>query len=64
MFEDKLDEQLFVKPRDGARMLDVSLQTFSGLLKSGVVPGIRLDGKTWRIPKRALQELAERSDRR
>jgi len=52
-------KNLFVRPRDAAVMLSISRTRVYEMLNSGTLPGVRLEGRTWRIPLAALEKLAQ-----
>jgi excisionase family DNA binding protein len=49
---------IFLRPVDAARILNVSRSRLYEMLNAGTIPAIRLEGRTWRIPKAALEKLA------
>jgi excisionase family DNA binding protein len=51
-------EPLFLRPVEAAAMLGVSRSRLYEMLNSGAIPSVRLQGRTWRIPKAAIEKLA------
>jgi excisionase family DNA binding protein len=51
-------EPIFVRPGEAARMLSVSRSRIYQMLNTGALPAIRLEGRTWRVPRAALEKLA------
>jgi excisionase family DNA binding protein len=51
-------EPVLLRPLQAARMLSVSRSRVYEMLRSGSLPAVRLDGRTWRIPRAALEKLA------
>jgi excisionase family DNA binding protein len=51
-------EPLFLRPVEAARLLNVSRSRVYELLNSGSLPATRLEGRTWRIPRAAIEKLA------
>jgi excisionase family DNA binding protein len=51
-------EPLFLRPVTAAAMLGVSRSRLYEMLNSGAIPAVRLEGRTWRIPKAALDKMA------
>lgn len=51
-------EPLFLRPVEAARLLNVSRTRVYELLNSGSLPATRLEGRTWRIPRAAIEKLA------
>jgi excisionase family DNA binding protein len=49
---------IFLRPVEAARILNVSRSRLYEMLNAGTIPAIRLEGRTWRIPKAALEKLA------
>lgn len=51
-------EPLFLRPVEAARLLNVSRTRVYELLNSGTLPATRLEGRTWRIPRAAIEKIA------
>lgn len=51
-------EPLFLRPVEAARLLSVSRTRIYELLNTGSLPAVRLEGRTWRIPRAAIEKLA------
>jgi len=49
---------IFLRPVEAARILNVSRSRIYEMLNAGTIPAVRLEGRTWRIPKAALDKLA------
>lgn len=49
---------IFLRPVEAARILNVSRSRLYEMLNAGTIPAVRLEGRTWRIPKVALEKLA------
>ena len=52
-------EPLFLRPVEAARLLGVSRTRIYEMLNTGSIPAVRLEGRTWRIPRAALERLAQ-----
>jgi len=53
-------QRILLRPRDVALMLGCSRSTAYALIGSGVIPSVRLHGdRLLRVPRRAIEELAE-----
>jgi excisionase family DNA binding protein len=50
-------ESLFLRPIDAAKLLNVSRSRVYELLNAGSLPATRLEGRTWRIPKAAIEKM-------
>jgi excisionase family DNA binding protein len=50
-------EPLFLRPVEAAHLLGISRSRIYEPLNGGSLPAIRLDGRTWRIPRAALEKL-------
>ena len=51
-------EPLFLRPVEAAYLLGVSRTRMYEMLNTGSIPAVRLDGRTWRIPRAAIVKLA------
>ena len=51
-------EPMFLRPIEAAALLNVSRTRLYEMLNTGAIPAVRLDGRTWRIPRAALEKLA------
>ena len=51
-------EPLFLRPIEAARLLGVSRTRIYEMLNTGSIPAVRLEGRTWRIPRAAIEKLA------
>ena len=51
-------DPLFLRPVEAARILSVSRSRIYEMLHTGALPAVRLEGRTWRIPRAALEQLA------
>jgi len=51
-------EPVFLRPVEAARMLSISRTRIYELLNAGSIPAVRLEGRTWRIPRAAIEKLA------
>jgi excisionase family DNA binding protein len=49
---------LFLRPVEAAALLGVSRSRLYEMLNTGSLPAVRLDGRTWRIPRAAIDKLA------
>ena len=49
---------IFLRPVEAARILNVSRSRLYEMLNAGSIPAVRLEGRTWRIPRAALEKLA------
>ena len=49
---------IFMRPLEAAYQLRVSRSRLYGMLNDGTLPGVRLAGRTWRIPRAAIEKLA------
>jgi excisionase family DNA binding protein len=54
---DKTDP-IFVRPIEAARMLSVSRSRIYQMLNTGALPAIRLEGRTWRVVRAAIEKMA------
>jgi len=50
-------EPLFLRPVDAARLLNVSRSRLYEMLNAGTICATRLEGRTWRIPRAAIEQL-------
>jgi excisionase family DNA binding protein len=50
-------EPVFLRPVEAARMLSISRTRIYELLSAGSIPAVRLEGRTWRIPRAAIEKL-------
>jgi excisionase family DNA binding protein len=50
-------ESLFVRPVEAAKLLSISRSRVYELLNAGSLPATRLEGRTWRIPKAAIEKM-------
>jgi excisionase family DNA binding protein len=48
---------LFLRPVEAAHLLGISRTRVYEMLNSGSLPAVRLDGRTWRIPRAAMEKL-------
>lgn len=53
-----VDERLLLRPREAAKLLNISKTKLYELLAVGAIPSIKLAPRVTRIPRRALEELA------
>jgi excisionase family DNA binding protein len=51
-------EPIFLRPVEAARMLSISRSRVYELLNAGTLPGLRIEGRTWRIPRAAIEKMA------
>jgi excisionase family DNA binding protein len=51
-------EPIFLRPVEAARILNVSRSRLYEMLHAGTIPAVRLEGRTWRVPRAALEKLA------
>ncbi len=58
----KTVERMFLRPREAAEALGVSVSKMYELIRAGIVPAVRL-GRSLRIPVEALRELAKATRR-
>lgn len=49
---------IFLRPVEAARILNISRSRLYEMLNAGSIPAVRLEGRTWRIPRAALDKLA------
>ena len=49
---------IFLRPVEAARILNVSRSRLYEMLNAGTIPAVRLEGRTWRVPRAALEKLA------
>ena len=52
-----MEQKLFLRPTEAAAMLSVSRTRLYEMLNAGTIPAVRLEGRTWRIPRAALERL-------
>ena len=52
-------ETLFLRPIEAAHALGISRTRVYELLATGKLPAIRLDGRTWRVPRKAIEQLVD-----
>lgn len=50
-------EPIFLRPVEAARTLNVSRSRIYEMLNAGTIPAVRLEGRTWRIPRAAIEKL-------
>lgn len=48
---------IFLRPVEAARVLNVSRSRLYEMLNAGTIPAVRLEGRTWRIPKAAIDKM-------
>ena len=53
-----MDEKKFYTVSDAAHFLGVARPTMYNYLNSGAIPGVKLNGKTWKVPAEPLKRLA------
>jgi excisionase family DNA binding protein len=52
------NEPLFLRPVEVAHLLGISRTRVYEMLNTGSIPAVRLEGRTWRIPRAAIEKLA------
>jgi excisionase family DNA binding protein len=50
-------EPVFLRPVEAARMLSISRTRMYELLNAGSISAVRLEGRTWRIPRAAIEKM-------
>ncbi|MBQ5319298.1 MAG: helix-turn-helix domain-containing protein [Oscillospiraceae bacterium] len=53
-----MDEKKFYTVSEAAHFLGVARPTMYNYLNSGAIPGVKLNGKTWKVPAEPLKRLA------
>jgi excisionase family DNA binding protein len=51
-------KSIFLRPVEAAQLLSISRSRLYEMLNTGSIPAVRLDGRTWRIPRAAIEKLA------
>ena len=54
-----MEISVFVRPAEAAKLLSISRSRIYELLNAGALPAVRLGGTAWRIPRAAIEKLAE-----
>jgi len=52
-------DAIFLRPIEAARMLAISRTRVYELLNAGQLAGVRIGGGAWRIPRDAIEKLAQ-----
>lgn len=50
---------LILTPEDTALLLNVTIETVQKLCRKGQLPGFKLGGRKWRIPRDKLRAMVE-----
>ena len=53
----KTESSLFLRPVEAAELLSVSKSRVYEMLNARTLPAVRLEGRTWRIPRVAIEQL-------
>jgi excisionase family DNA binding protein len=55
------ERSLFLRPSQAAVILNIGRSRIYELLQSGALPAVKLEGRTWRIPRAAITRLVEQA---
>jgi len=51
------ESPIFLRVSQAAELLNVSRSRVYEMLNAGALPAVRLEGRTWRIPRAAIEQL-------